>query len=73
MVGRVAAKVVLSTDERDFLEVQTRRHKAARSLSDRRRIILLSTEGLQSKEIGARLGAHEASGTDGSSGTGSRG
>ncbi|QRZ14335.1 IS630 family transposase (plasmid) [Paracoccus methylovorus] len=59
MVGRVADEVVLSAAERGFLEAQVRRHKAARSLSDRCRIILLCAEGLQSKEVGARLGVHE--------------
>ena len=59
MVGRVADDVVLSAGERGFLEAQVRRHKAARSLSDRCRMILLCAEGLQSKEVGARLGVHE--------------
>ena len=55
MVGRVANEVVLKADEHDFLEAQVRRHKAARSLSDRFRMVLLYAEGLQSKEVGARL------------------
>lgn len=59
MVGRVADEVVLSDEERAFLEAQVRRRKAAGSLSDRRRMILLCSEGLQSKEVGARLGVHE--------------
>lgn len=59
MVGRLADEVVLSDEERAFLEAQVRRHKAARSLSDRCRMILLCAEGLQSKEVGARLGVHE--------------
>lgn len=59
MVGRVADEVVLSAKERAFLEAQVRRHKAARSLSARCRMILLCAEGLQSKEVGARLGVHE--------------
>ncbi|SDK39783.1 helix-turn-helix domain-containing protein, partial [Aliiruegeria lutimaris] len=59
MVGRVADEVILSADERSFLEAQIRRHKAPRSLSDRCRMILLCAEGLQSKEVGARLGVHE--------------
>lgn len=59
MVGRVAASVVLSEEERRFLEGQVRRHKAPRSLSDRRRMILLCAEGLASKEVAARLGVHE--------------
>ena len=58
-MGRVADEVVLSTEERSFPEVQVGRHKAARSLSDRCRMILLCAEGLQSKKVGARLGAHE--------------
>ena len=55
----MADEVVLSADERNFLEAQVRRHKAARSLSDRCRMVLLCAEGLQSKEVGARLGVHE--------------
>ena len=49
MAGRLADEVVLSAEERSFLETQVRRHKAARSLSDRCRMILLCAEGLQSK------------------------
>lgn len=59
MSGRVADEVVLSAEERAFLETQVRRHKAARSLSDRCRMILLCAQGLQSKEVAARLGLHE--------------
>jgi putative transposase len=59
MVGRSADEVVLSDGERAFLQAQVRRHKAARSLSDRCRMILLCAEGLQSKEVGAQLGVHE--------------
>lgn len=59
MVGRLADAVDLSAEERGFLEAQVRRHKAARSLSDRCRMILLCAEGLQSKEVAARLGVHE--------------
>ena len=59
MVGRVADEVVLSDEERGFLETQARRRKAACSLSDRCRMILLCAEGLQSKEVGARLEVHE--------------
>ena len=56
MVGRLADAVVLSEDERRFLEGQVRRHKAARSLSDRCRMILLCADGLASKEVAAGLG-----------------
>jgi transposase len=59
MVGRIADEVVLSDEERRFLEAQVRRHKAARPLSDRCRIILLCAEGLQSKEVAGRLELHE--------------
>ncbi len=59
MVGRLADAVVLSEDERRFLEGQVRRPKAPRSLSDRCRMILLCADGLASKEVAARLGVHE--------------
>ena len=59
MAGRVAEEVVLSVDERRFLEAQVRRHKAARSLSDRCRIIPLCSEGRQSKAVAGRLEVHE--------------
>jgi putative transposase len=59
MVGRQADAVVLSAEERDFLEAQVRRHKTPRSLSDRCRIILLCADGSQSKEVAERLGVHE--------------
>ena len=59
MVGRIADEVVLSDEERRFLGARVRRHKAARSLSDRCRMILLCAEGLQSKEVAGRLGVHE--------------
>ena len=59
MVGRQADLVVLSDDERSFLEAQVRRHKAPRSLSDRCRMVLLCAQGLQSKDVAERLGVHE--------------
>ncbi|MDX6749163.1 helix-turn-helix domain-containing protein, partial [Geminicoccaceae bacterium 1502E] len=62
MAGRLADEVVLSSEKRGFLEAPVRRHKAARSLSDRCRMILLCAEGLQSKEVAARLGVHEHTG-----------
>ena len=57
--GRVADVVVLSPDERRFLEGQVRRRKVPRSLSDRCRIILACAQGLASKEVARRLGVHE--------------
>jgi DNA-binding CsgD family transcriptional regulator len=59
MVGRQADVVMLTAEERKFLEAQVRRHKTPRSLSDRCRMILLCEEGLQSKEVAERLGVHE--------------
>ena len=54
-----AVEVVLSDEEREFLEAHVRRHKAPRSLSDRCRIILLCAEGLRSREVAERTGVHE--------------
>jgi transposase len=57
--GRVADAVVLSKEERRFLEGQVRRRKVPRSLSDRCRIVLACAQGLTSKEVAARLDVHE--------------
>ena len=59
MRGRAASVIVLSDGERAFLESQVRRHKTARSLSDRCRMVLLCAEGLNSKEVALRLGHSE--------------
>lgn len=59
MVGRVADKMVLSDEEWAFLVAQVRRHKVARSLSDRCGMILLCAERLQNKEVGTWLGVDE--------------
>ncbi len=59
MVGRQAGQVVPSPQALTFLEGQVRHHKAPRSLSERCRMVLLCAEGLQSKEVAARLGVHE--------------
>ncbi len=53
-----AVEVVLSAEERAFLEAHVRKHKAPRSLSDRCRIILLCAEGLRSREVAERAGVH---------------
>ena len=77
MVGPVADKVVPDNEERAFPESQVRRHKAARWLSDRCRMILSCADSLPGKEGAARPGVHEhtglASGGGGSSRTGWRG
>ncbi len=59
MRGRESVVIDLSVEERRFLESQLRRHKAARSLSDRRRIVLRCADGLNSKEVAAELGHSE--------------
>lgn len=59
MAGRPIAPLVLSADERDYLEGQVRRHRVARSLSERCRIILRCAAGVPSKAVAAELGVHE--------------
>jgi len=57
--GRPIAPVVLSPQERAYLERQVRRHRVARSLSERCRAILRCADGLASKSVAAELGLHE--------------
>jgi transposase len=57
--GRPIARLVLSAQERAYLERQVRRHRVARSLSERCRVILRCADGLPSKSVGAELGLHE--------------
>ena len=57
--GRPTAPLVLSSNERDYLERQVRRHRVARSMSERCRIILRCADGLPSKVVAAKLGIHE--------------
>ena len=58
-MGRPVAALVLSAEEKAYLERQVRRHRVARSLSERCRIILRCADGLSSKAVGAELGVHE--------------
>jgi len=58
-MGRPIAALVLSVEERAYLERQVRRHRVARSFSERCRIILRCADGLTSKAVGAELGVHE--------------
>lgn len=55
MARGLADAVVLNGEERGFLESQVRRHKAAKSLSDRCRMILLCADGLKSREVASLL------------------
>ncbi|GAA0001796.1 IS630-like element ISBj5 family transposase [Bradyrhizobium diazoefficiens] len=57
--GRPIAPLVLSSQERAYLERQVRRHRVARSLSERCRAILRCADGLPSKSVAAELGIHE--------------
>ena len=57
--GRPIAPLVLSAQERAYLERQVRRRRVARSLSERCRIILRCADGVASKDVAAELGLHE--------------
>jgi len=59
MRGRPIAPLVLSPQERAYLERQVRRHRVARSLSERCRAILRCADGLPSKSVAVELGLHE--------------
>ena len=58
-VGRPIAPLVLSSDERAYLERQVRRRRVARSMSERCRVILRCADGLPSKSVASELGVHE--------------
>src|SRR6202034_1504255 len=57
--GRPIAPLVLNAEERAYLERQVRRHRVARSLSERCRVILRCADGLTSKDVAAELCHHE--------------
>ncbi len=57
--GRPIAPLVLSGQERAYLERQVRRHRVARSLSERCRVILRCADGLASKDVADELVLHE--------------
>jgi transposase len=60
MAGRrVAPQIVLSEAERAALEGLAGRRKTAQAMAMRARIVLASSEGLQNKQIAAKLGASE--------------
>ena len=58
-IGRPMAVLVLSDEERSYLERQARRRRVARSLSDRCRMILRCAGGLTNKAVALELGVHE--------------
>jgi transposase len=57
--GRPIAPLILSPEERAYLERQVRRHRVARSLSERCRVILRCADGVPSKTVAIELGMHE--------------
>lgn len=58
--GRPTEPLVLSKEERDYLELQVHRGRAAtRSMAERCQIILHCAEGMTSKAVAAKLGIHE--------------
>jgi transposase len=57
--GRPIAPLILTAQERAYLERQIRRHRVARSLSERCRVILRCSDGVASKNVAAELGLHE--------------
>ena len=57
--GRPIAPLILSSDERAYLERQVRRHRVARSLSEHCRVILRCADGVPSKTVASELGVHE--------------
>jgi hypothetical protein len=53
--GRPIAPLGLSAQERAYLERQVRRHRVARSLSERCRVVLRCADGLPSKSVALTL------------------
>jgi FixJ family two-component response regulator len=58
--GRPVAPLILTSDERAYLQRQVRRHRVARSLSERCRVILRCADGMPSKSVASELGVHES-------------
>jgi transposase len=57
--GRPVEALILTADERSYLERQVRRHRVTRSLSERCRIVLRCADDMQSKQVAAELGVSE--------------
>lgn len=56
MPGRPVVEIILSPEERSFLERLCARRKAAQSLALRARIVLLCAKGLSNKAVAAEVG-----------------
>ena len=57
--GRPIEPLVLSAQERTYLQRQVRRHRVGQSLSEWCRAILRCADGLPIKSVAAKLGIHE--------------
>jgi transposase-like protein len=57
--GRPKAPLILSSEERLYLERQVRRRRVVHSLSERCRAILSCADDLPSKTVARELGLHE--------------
>ncbi|MBM2716088.1 helix-turn-helix domain-containing protein, partial [Mesorhizobium caraganae] len=56
-MGKAAVEIVLTAQERSELEGLVRRRGTAQGLARRAHIVLLASDGIENKEIAARLGA----------------
>lgn len=57
--GRPVEPLILSEEERSYLERQVRRHRVTRSLSERCRIVLRCADEVPSKQVATELGICE--------------
>ena len=57
--GRPVEPLVVTAEERAYLERQVRRHRVSRSFPERCRIVLRCADGLQGKVVATELGVHE--------------
>ena len=57
-MGKSAVSIDLTLDQRSELEGLVRRRQTAQGLPRRAEIVLLAADGLQNKEIVARLGSN---------------
>jgi DNA-directed RNA polymerase specialized sigma24 family protein len=53
-----ASKIILTKDERDYLERLVRRRKVSRGEAQRAEIVLRAADGLNNREISDDLGVH---------------
>ena len=57
VTGRPITPLVLSSEERAYLERQVRRRPVARSLSERCKVILRCADGVPSKSVAREFGS----------------